>query len=178
MSLSTKVARATSQGGMVGRVPQGDPGLFGAIGGALKSIGGGIAKVASVALPIAIPGIGGAAGGAIANIVSGGGPKPPAGLPTNLPALPTPGVGGAIQRILPGGQSGYQSAAPPKGYRLNKTGYFLKDGTYVPPESRFVKIRRRNSLNPRALSRAMSRLEGAKKASKSLSRISIRKKSC
>ena len=46
--------------------------------------------------------------------------------------------------------------------RLNKSGYWLKDGTYVPPGTRYVKIRRRNSMNPRALSRALSRLNGAK----------------
>lgn len=166
MSIATKAAKATSQGGMVGRVNYGDPGLFGAIGGALKT-------VAKGALGFVTGGPAGAAGAVIPGLVGG---SPTRQLPTNLPALPAPGVGGAVARFLPGGSSGYVSAAPPKGMRLNKTGYFLKDGTYVPPESRFVKVRRRNSLNPRALSRAMARLEGAKKASKSIGRISIRKK--
>lgn len=169
MSLATKAGRATSQGGMVGRVPYGDPGLFGAIGGALKGAVTGF--VGSGFNPL------GAIGGAVSSFTGGGGQ--PQGLPSNLPALPTPGVPGMIQRALPGGKSGYVSQGPPpKGYRLNKTSYFLKDGTFVPEGSRYVKIRRRNALNPRALSRAMSRLTSAKKASKQLSRISIRKKSC
>ena len=167
MSLATKAAKATSQGGMVGRVPMGDPGLFSFVGNAVKTVARGAAGFLTGG-PV------GAAAAVIPGLVGGGPPQQ--GIPSQLPALPTPGVGGMVQRILPGGKSGYVSQAPPKGYRLNKTGYFLKDGTYVPPESRFVRIRRRNSLNPRALSRAMSRLEGAKKAAKSLSRISIRKK--
>lgn len=166
MSLATKMGRATSQGGMTGRVPYGDPGLFGAIGGAIKGAVTGF--VGSGFNPL------GAIGGAVGSFAGGGGP--PKGLPSNLPALPQPGVGGAIRRILPGGESGYVSQGrPPSGYRLNKTSYFLKDGTFVPEGSRYVKIRRRNPLNPRALSRAMSRLTSAKKASKKLSRISIRK---
>jgi len=169
MSLATKVARATSQGGMVGRVPYGDPGLFGAIGGALKTVARGAAGFfaggPAGAAAAVIPGlIGGGGGGGIA---------PPGGV-----VAPVPGVRGAIQRAIPGGQTGYmvEGGMPLKGYRANKTSYFLKDGTFVPAGTRWVKIRRRNSLNPRALSRAMSRLEGAKKASKSISRISIRKK--
>lgn len=168
MSLATKISKATSQGGMVGRVPYGDPGLWGAIGGAIKT-------VAKAGIGFVAGGPAGAVAATIPGLLGGGGPK---GLPSNLPALPMPGVGGAIARALPGGSSGYVSAAPMRGYRLNKTGYWLKDGTYVPPQSRYVKSRRRNALNPRALSRAMARIESAKKASKGMSRITIRKKSC
>jgi hypothetical protein len=53
----------------------------------------------------------------------------------------------------------------------NKSGYHLKDGTYVAPGSRCVANRRRNPLNPRALSRAMSRVAGAQKAVRSLIRF-------
>jgi len=155
---------------MTGRVPYGDPGLFSAIGGALKTVARGAAGFIAGG-PV------GAAAAVVPGLMGGGGGSQLPQLPPQL-QLPTPGVGGAIQRILPGGKSGYMetSGIPPKGYRLNKTDYFLKDGTYVPAGTRWVKIRRRNSLNPRALSRAMSRLEGAKKASKSIGRISIRKK--
>lgn len=60
-----------------------------------------------------------------------------------------------------------------RGTHLNRTGYHLKDGTYVAPNSRCVKNRRRNPLNPRALSRAMGRLSSAKKAIKALDRFEI-----
>ncbi|GAG96208.1 unnamed protein product, partial [marine sediment metagenome] len=41
-----------------------------------------------------------------------------------------------------------------------------------------VKNRRRNPLNPRALDRSLSRITSAKRASKKLSRVTIRKASC
>lgn len=146
---------------------QGDPGFFGSL---LGGIGGFLT---------------GGPVGAISGAVAGwkGKPKPapatglmapPQSMP-GVPAIPTPGISGAVQRILPGGQSGYQSAAPMRGYRLNKSGYFLKSGEYVAPGTKYVKIRRRNPLNPRAASRAISRLESAKKATKRLSRVTIRK---
>ena len=64
---------------------------------------------------------------------------------------------------------------PPKGYRLNKSSYWLRDGTFVPKGTRWVKARRRNPLNPRAASNAIRRLESAKKAVARINRISIRK---
>lgn len=70
---------------------------------------------------------------------------------------------------------GTKVACPP-GYRPNKSSYFLTDGTFVPKDSRCVKIRRRNPLNPRALDRAMGRLTSAKRAAKKLGRVTIRKK--
>jgi len=60
------------------------------------------------------------------------------------------------------------------GYHWNKTGYYTRAG-YVAPGTKEVKNRRRNSLNPRALDRALSRVTSAKKASKKLSRVTIRK---
>jgi len=66
----------------------------------------------------------------------------------------------------------------PVGFRPNKTSYFLKSGQFVPKGSRCVRNRRRNSLNPKALSRAMSRLEGFKKASSRAGRIRIAKPKC
>lgn len=93
---------------------------------------------------------------------------------------PTPGIAGFGQRLIPGGATGYEATGTciPKGYKLNETGYHLQDGTYVPPQSKIVKIRKRNPLNPRAASRAISRLESAKKASERLRRITVRKKPC
>jgi len=65
-----------------------------------------------------------------------------------------------------------------RGYHYNKTGYFTKRYGYVEPGSVCVKNRRRNPLNPRALSRAMARLSSAKQATKFLSRFSIREEGC
>jgi len=54
---------------------------------------------------------------------------------------------------LPGG-TGLEC---PKGYRPNKTGYYLKGGQFVAPGSKCVKYRYRNVANGRALRRAISR---------------------
>lgn len=53
---------------------------------------------------------------------------------------------------------------------LNRSGYYTKGG-YVAPGTKCVTNRRRNPLNPRALSRAMSRVHGAQKAVKALVRF-------
>lgn len=173
MSLAVKNARAASQGG-VGRgrnVSSGDPGLF---GGLIGGIGGFLR---------------GGPTGAISGAVSGfrGQPRAAAPRALQLPASPwhrgpmpgtgqvrAPGAIAAIQRALPGGATGMQGC--PAGHRPNKTAYFLKDGSFVDVGTRCVKIRRRNPLNPRALSRAIGRIESGKRAAKRLSRISIRKK--
>jgi len=63
-----------------------------------------------------------------------------------------------------------------KGHHPNKSDYFLRDGTFVPAGSRCVKDRRRNPLNVRAASRAISRIASAKTATASLGRVTIRKK--
>lgn len=205
MSGSIKIARAQAMG---------DPGLFGAIGGALKGAIGGLTGG-----PISI------ISGAIAGGVKGAkGGKPGGGLTPNMrgalqrlqqgkpiapearraltgagvnvvglgpgfqanqsvPVTRTPGLKGALQRLVPGGATGFEvttqagpSVACPPGFHPNKTSYFLKDGTFVPEGTRCVRNRRRNPMNPRALSRAISRVESAKKASKRLSRITVRKK--
>jgi hypothetical protein len=79
---------------------------------------------------------------------------------------------------FPGVQSGSSSTAAActngSGTHLNKTGYFLKSGQYVAPRTKCVKNRRRNPLNPRALSRSMSRLASAKRAAKALDRFEIK----
>lgn len=158
MSMAIKSSRVRTGGGMAGRINQGDPGL---LGGILGAVGGFVTGG-----PL------GAVGGAIAGYKSGGTKPalPTTGFsgPSSYPVVPTPGVGGAVSRLLPGGKTGYQvsvpaTGAPPRGMRLNKSGYFLRDGTYVAPGTRYVKIRRRNSMNPRALSRAMARVNGAKR---------------
>jgi len=68
------------------------------------------------------------------------------------------------------------SASGWPGYHWNKSDYFLRDGTFIPAGSRSVKNRRRNPMNPRATSNAISRVKGAKRFASSLSNITIRKK--
>jgi len=75
-------------------------------------------------------------------------------------------------------QNGNGNGKAPSGYHYNKTSYFLKDGTFVPEGTKLVKNRRRNPLNPRAASRAISRLESAKKAVKRLDRITVKCRRC
>jgi hypothetical protein len=60
---------------------------------------------------------------------------------------------------MSGSVSASHDGLPPRGYHLNKTGYFLKSGQYVPPRSRYVRNRSRNPLNPRALRRSISRVD-------------------
>lgn len=66
------------------------------------------------------------------------------------------------------------------GYHPNKSDYYARSpaGTviFVPKGARCVKNRKRNPLNPRALSRSMARITSAKAASSVLSRITIRSK--
>lgn len=57
----------------------------------------------------------------------------------------------------------------PKGYHVNRHGYYLSSiSTWVPEGSVYVPNRRRNPLNPRALHRSIARLISAKHAVKKL----------
>ena len=195
MSMAVKSA-TTAQRSMPGIGFQGDPGIFGFLGGLAK-------KVTGVVGRLGIPGISAGAGfvsGALGGILGRKTAKTRQAAQTGLGAglipftgrtfpgqgqrfpvqtgMPVPGFRGAVQRFLPGGATGMQQvgAGPPgPGYHLNKSDYFLKDGTFIPKGTTWVKNRRRNPLNPRALSRAMSRLTSAKNAAKALGRITIRK---
>jgi len=184
MSLSVKVGRVQVRGRRGNGT--GDPGIFGAIGSV-------VSKVASVAK--IIPGPIGMAASAVSRLTSPkSGPLPSYFQPTgatrqpvasSLPGLgfpqqPTPGLTGMVQRLLPGGSTGMQDVSTvgaPAGYHVNKTGYFLKDGTYIPEQSRWVRNRHRNPLNPRAASKAIGRIESLKRATKRFSRITIRSRS-
>ena len=193
MSMSNKLAKAGVQGGAY----MGDPGLFGDIWKGIKSVGRvATGIVGGLGIPV-VSGVARTAGG----ILFGPAPgtttwpsAPPAGMPPGVMGMPggiqlyqgqqipypTPGIAGSAQRAFPGGATGYQ-APPPQaggmtmgGYHLNKTGYFLKDGTWIPPLSRWVKNRRRNPGNMRALSRSLGRIKSAKRMTKALSAITIR----
>lgn len=150
----------------------GDPFLGGLIKGAGKFIGG-VAKTA-----------GGIIGGPIGGVLQAGGGlltgAPKAAQPPIVSrpfggtlGIQTPvGFGGSLgvnvgaqrytgvpipMRSAPGGYPMMAPDLPPKGYHINKSDYFLKDGTYVPAGSRYVKNRRMNPANGRALRRSIRR---------------------
>jgi len=60
------------------------------------------------------------------------------------------------------------------GYHYNRTGYFTKRYGWIEKGTVCVKNRRRNPLNPRALSKALSRLTSAKRAVTVLDRIEVK----
>jgi hypothetical protein len=112
--------------------------------------------------------------------------------PTTTPKLPVLPGAGSVQidstrtsgvQLFPGTFAGTQTVytspagaagghACPVGYHWNRTSYYTKSG-HVAKGSKCVKNRRRNPLNPRALSRSMSRIHSAKKAAHFLDRIQI-----
>lgn len=69
----------------------------------------------------------------------------------------------------------------PKGMRPNKAPYFefseqIGAVVFHPTGTKCVPYRRRNPLNPKAIDRAISRLESGKRAEKRLKRVTIRSK--
>lgn len=84
------------------------------------------------------------------------GPDVPRGTPG---AVPQPGVRGAIERVLPGGQSGYISGAQlgagaPSGWHWNKSYSYAKG---LPAGSFLVRNRSMNPGNAKALRRSIRR---------------------
>jgi len=188
MSLQVKAARGMATANaraMPGIGYRGDPGLFGFLGKVAKGVTGFAGNV--------LPGPFGGISRALSSVLGNKAPSRPARLPmqTTIPFnrpittfQPPPrfaepsGFKRGIQQMLPGGRTGFEqvaNGAPPSGYRLNKTSYFLNDGTYVPAGTRYVRIRKRNPANPRANSRAIARITSAKKYAATLGRITIRK---
>lgn len=129
---------------MQGDYYRGDPGLFGSIGRAIGGVVKTVAGVAARALPIAVPGIGGIVGGVAGSLL--GGSRSTALVPASAGSLPplqvpvtrTPGARGLIQRVLPGGATGYE----------------------VDLQGMLRKRRRMNVANPKALRRALRRVSG------------------
>lgn len=196
MSMAIKVSKAQYRG---------DPGLFGFVGKAIGSI----ANIAGSVIPGPLGGVAKAVGSVLAprpttnrpsilvsqpipgSVMTAGAIPPLTAMPGSGVSIGGPkgiqiGTFAAPGTSLPSPVSsgplvGTQGAAPctAKGYHHNKTGYFTKKYGYIEKGTICVKNRRRNPLNPRALSRAMARLESAKKATRCLARYSIReKKSC
>lgn len=168
MSLMIKSARMAAGTVHNGRGPTGDPGLFGFLKGVAKTAGSFLTGGPVAAVSTA------------ANLITGrrATPRVPTGSigfaqqGPGQRVVPAPGPRAAIQRALPFGQTGLMverngavgtKLACPGGFHPNKASYFLRDGTFVPEGSRCVKNRRRNPMNPRALRRAVSRVEMGKK---------------
>jgi len=158
----------------------GDPGLFSFLGKAVRGVTGIVSK-------LGIPGISGAAG-----LVSGllAGRRGPGITPVATTMMASrfqaeqqgvpvgrrkTGLLALGQRMVPFGETGMGEGCG-AGYRANKSGYYVQGGQYVEPGTVCVKRRRMNPLNPRALSKAMRRIESAKRATSVLNRITIRKK--
>jgi len=195
MSMAIKTAKA-----------QGDPGLFGFLGTAARRLGGAALRVVPgggairTALGIGAGFLGGrvspstssfavpgrTAGRQLLTAGARGFARPGTGFRTPTPVTRVPGFAGALQRILPGGRTGFETVPgevgglPPKGFHINRTGYFLTNeaefGTFVAAGSRFVRNRRRNPGNMRAADRAITRIEQAKRMAKRLGRITVRSK--
>jgi len=127
---------------------KGDPGFASILGGILGTAG----KVASAVLP----GVGSAinvATSVASKALSGGGSTTKTSLNVpSVPAIPTPGLTGLAQRLVPGGASGYSCGGGnpcESGYHLDKTNH-----------EKCVRNRRTNYTNPRALARAAKRMDG------------------
>ena len=113
-----------------------------------------------------------------AGVIAAGRIAPGAG----VPRLPVPLPGGArldIGSLMPGGKPAFIAGSAagqviPRGYRLNKSSYFLKSGQFIPEGTRLVRVRRRNFANGRALRRSIGRVQGFERLVKG-SRKSLRK---
>lgn len=110
--------------------------------------------------------LGGACIGGCAQLVTSGPIVPPS-------PVPQPGTDpfSPVTPVNGGGGNGGGAAAPPTSRfacalpngrqgKPNKSGYFLRDGTFVAPGSRCVSRRSTNFANPDAAKRAVRRLEG------------------
>lgn len=131
---------------------QGDPGIFSIFGKIGRAVGG-VARTIGRIIPGADP-------FEVLGSVLPQARQPRVVLPPTL-QVPVPGIVGAAQRLIPGGQTGMVTCPPgggcPPGFRPNKSAYFLKDGTFVAPGSRCVRSRRINPANGKAVRRAIRR---------------------
>lgn len=107
-------------------------------------------------------------------------PPPIQGNQYGLVNIVRPGAGPMLAPPGNNTQSGPGSQWTPRetsacqaGYHKNKNGYYSKRYGFVPAGSVCVKNRRRNPLNPRAASRAMSRLKSAQKAVRFLNKFAF-----
>lgn len=148
------------------RMPYAAGGLFSFLGKAVSTVTGIASKVLPGPLGAAakvVSGITAPKGTSIVPMNGGGTPLripqlpfgPQLPVPAGTPgAQPVPGVGGTIQRILPGGASGYMAGMAPSGYHMNKSYSYAKG---LPAGSFPVRNRSMNPGNAKALRRAIRR---------------------
>ncbi len=85
--------------------------------------------------------------------------------PGGMIQRPTPGVAGGVQRLLPGGATGFESMGCPKGFHANRSSYHTQAG-FVERGTKCVRNRRRNLSNGRANTRALRRMAAWEKQDK------------
>jgi hypothetical protein len=167
----------------------GDPGLLGflgkvgkaAIGGAVGLATGGVSgAITGAATPFIGTSTRAAAG--LAQPTSGPGVPPRGTVMVNPPFTGARGVGVSVApaptsapRTGTGTMANGTRLACPAGFHPNKASYFLKSGQFVPEGTRCVRNRRRNPLNPRALRKAIGRIDAGKTWQAKLSEISTGK---
>jgi len=172
--------------------PMGDPGIFGDIWGGIKGAVGGV--LSGNPLNIVTGAIGGFTGAGRTSPTSFPTLPPMRTLPLTIqqaqngrepPQVEKPGARGAIERFLPGGQTGmmddprYRAGKQAGGgWHWNKSGYFLKSGEWIGPGEKLVRNRKMNPLNPSAVKSSIRRLGRAKTAATDIGRVTIRKKKC
>ena len=176
--------RAMLPGGYMG-----DPGIFGSIFKGLKSIAGfGTGIVSKLGIPV-VSGVAGMVGSRFFGRagIPGASTQPIYQIPGRIPPAPVAMPGGIVLGARGGGFPPTigpglpMRTAPPElsmgtagGYHLNKSSYFLMDGTFIERGTKWVKNRRRNPGNMKALSRSLGRIKSAKKMATVLGTISIR----
>lgn len=122
--------------------------------------------------------------GAAAGLLSGSGrrqPSAPPGVP-GFDIVRGRSPGQRLQQLLPGGERGLEVRAVAgtriacmSGFHANKSDYWLSSGEFVAKGSRCVRNRRRNPMNPRALSRAIGRVDAGKALQGKLAEITTAK---
>lgn len=148
---------------------RGDPGL----GSILRKVGSGVARVAGAVLP--------GPAGALARVAQGAlrGAPTVAAAATGVAAIRSIAMPGGAVPSLPQlarsttrnvrefATSALSGEACPKGFHLNKSGYYTAREGYIPPRSKCVRNRARNNANGRALRRAVGRVQGFNRLVKS-----------
>lgn len=141
---------------------RGDPGL----GSIIRKVGGAVARVGSSLLPGPL--------GAAARAVVGVASRAPAAAAVGAGAVALRGIampGGGVPSLPQLARSTVRNTremvasvatgeACPKGFHLNKSGYYTAREGYIAPRSKCVRNRSRNNANGRALRRAVGRLQG------------------
>jgi len=172
MSLALKQARFASQGGLSGNVQAGGIGsFFGRLGraalGTVPIVGPGLTTLFTAQKQRGIQ-------------------QRPGKTPGRPPALEIPAFTPGEPRVL--GEQRFRarqqaevamvtgvSIACPSGFHPNKGGYFTLKSGFVEKGSKCVKNRRRNPMNPRALDRAIRRVDAGKSLQGKLAEITTKK---